>query len=146
DQLADRFRLFPADIAFIDVRHQRQPVTARLAPNLHTNAHCTIARRRGCLSIGISPPRGGALASACSGVAWASLRFGSRERLDTVESETFDSAGRSCSTSRNSDPSATSDDKSARGSTARRWRTPTDQTSTPESLANASNRSRRHQS
>jgi hypothetical protein len=67
-------------------------------------------------------------------VAWASLRFGSRERLDTVESETFDSAGRSCSTSRNSDPSATSDDKSAWGSTARRWRTPTDQTSTPESL------------
>ena len=51
--LADCLGFLPADIAFVRVRHQRQPITARLAANLHANASSIIARRDGRLTIGI---------------------------------------------------------------------------------------------
>ena len=43
--LADCLGFLPADIAFVRVRHQRQPITARLAANFHANASSIIARR-----------------------------------------------------------------------------------------------------
>ena len=52
DHLADRLRLLPADIAFMGIRHQRQPFGPRLAPALLAPAR-TIAHRGRGLTIGI---------------------------------------------------------------------------------------------
>ena len=57
--------------------------------------------------------RGGAPVCALSGVAWASPRFWSRERLDAPESGTFDDAMGSFSTCRKSAASVVSAAKSA---------------------------------
>ena len=59
--LADRPSVLPADIAFVSVRHQRQPIAARLAANLHANASSIIARRNGGLTIGIGAAVDGVL-------------------------------------------------------------------------------------
>src|SRR5271169_3691782 len=59
--LADRLGLLPADIALMGVRHQRQPIAARLAANLHANASSIVGRRDGRLTIGIGAAVDGVL-------------------------------------------------------------------------------------
>src|SRR5262249_47913576 len=61
DHLADRFSLFPADISLMGVWHQRQPLAASLAADLHLNTRPIIARRDSRLTIGI----GAAVSRAC---------------------------------------------------------------------------------
>ncbi len=69
--LADRLSLLPADIAFMGVRHQCQPIAARLAANLHANARGLIARRDGRLTISIGAAVDGILDhSVDGGVVW----------------------------------------------------------------------------
>src|SRR3974390_572923 len=51
--VADRLGLLPTDIALVGIRHQRQPIAARLAANLHADARGTIARFDSRLTIGI---------------------------------------------------------------------------------------------
>jgi hypothetical protein len=51
--VADRLGLLPANIALVGVWHQRQPLAARLALNLHVNGSGVIARRDGRLTISI---------------------------------------------------------------------------------------------
>ena len=70
--LADRLGFLPADIALMGVRHQRQPIAARLAANLHADAARTIiARRDGRLTISIGAAVDGILDdSVDGGVVW----------------------------------------------------------------------------
>src|SRR6266404_3830256 len=69
--LADRLGFLPADIAFMGVRHQRQPIAARLAANLHADARTIIARRDGRLTISIGAAVDGILDdSVDGGVVW----------------------------------------------------------------------------
>jgi hypothetical protein len=79
-------------------------------------------------------------------MAWTSPRFGSRESFDMTESGMFDTTAGSCSTSRNSDASATSADMSACGSVAtRRTLAHADRSNiTPESPANGPNRNQQY--
>src|SRR5262245_60844310 len=51
--LADRLRPFPVDITFMSARHQRQPLAARLAAFLHSNARTVITCRDTGLTIRI---------------------------------------------------------------------------------------------
>src|SRR5208282_6324975 len=72
NHLADRLGLLPANIALMGVRHQGQPIAARLAANLHADASGIIARAGSCLTIGI----GAAVDRVCDhpvngGVVWA---------------------------------------------------------------------------
>src|SRR6266481_2207079 len=53
DHLADRFGLLPADITLMGVRHQRQPVAACFAADLHLDTGPIVARHDGRLAIGI---------------------------------------------------------------------------------------------
>src|SRR5262249_51520974 len=59
--LADRFGLAPADIPLMGVRHQRQPVAACFAADLHLDAVPIVARRDGRLTIGIGAAVDGVL-------------------------------------------------------------------------------------
>ena len=69
--LADRLG-FPADIALVGIRHQRQPIAARLAANLHADACGIIACRDGRLTIGIGAAVDGVLDHPVDGrVVWA---------------------------------------------------------------------------
>src|SRR4029453_2320708 len=69
--LADRLGFLPADIPLMGVRHQRQPIAARLAANLHADARTIIARRDGCLTISIGAAVDGILDdSVDGGVVW----------------------------------------------------------------------------
>jgi hypothetical protein len=62
----------PADIALIGVRHQRQPIAARLAANFHADGRSVIARRDGRLTISIGTAVDGVLDhSVDGGVVWA---------------------------------------------------------------------------
>src|SRR4051812_34795517 len=53
DHLADRLGLLPADITLMGIRHQRQPIAARLSADPQANAGRRIARSDGRLAIGI---------------------------------------------------------------------------------------------
>src|SRR5262252_2872794 len=71
DHLADRFGLLPADITLMGVRHQRQPVAACFAADLHLDAGPIVARRDGRLTIGIGAAVDGVLDhSVDGGVVW----------------------------------------------------------------------------
>src|SRR5215475_10271926 len=61
DHLADRFGLLPADITLMGVRHQRQPVAACFAADLHLDAGPVVARHDGRLTIGIDAAVDGVL-------------------------------------------------------------------------------------
>src|SRR5262245_45231803 len=72
DHLADRFGLVPADITLMGVRHQRQPVAACFAADLHLDAGPVVARHHGRLTIGIGAAVDGVLDhSVDGGVVWA---------------------------------------------------------------------------
>src|SRR5262245_55406105 len=72
DHLADRFGLLPADITLMGVRHQRQPVAACFAADLHLDAGPVVARHHGRLTIGIGAAVDGVLDhSVEGGVVWA---------------------------------------------------------------------------
>src|SRR5262245_54798827 len=76
DHLADRFGLLPADITLMGVRHQRQPVAACFAADLHLDAGPIVARRDGRLTIGIGAAVDGVLDhSVDGGVVWAPRRL-----------------------------------------------------------------------
>ena len=64
DHLADRFGLIPADITLMGVRHQRQPVAACFAADLHLDAGPVVARHDGRLTIGIGAAVDGVAALA----------------------------------------------------------------------------------
>src|SRR5205823_5830015 len=69
--LADCLGLLPANIARMGVRHQRQPIAARLAANLHADASGIIARRDGRLTISIGAAVDGVRDhSVDGGVVW----------------------------------------------------------------------------
>ena len=75
DHLADRFGLLPADITLMGVRHQRQPVAACFAADLHLDAGPIVARRDGRLTIGIGAAVDGVLDHSVDGrVLWAPPR------------------------------------------------------------------------
>src|SRR5215475_5465991 len=72
DHLADRFGLLPADITLMGLRHQRQPVAACFAADLHLDAGPRVARHDGRLTIGIGAAVDGVLDhSVDGGVVWA---------------------------------------------------------------------------
>src|SRR6516162_4103884 len=62
DHLANRLGLFPADIAFMSVRHERQPIGTCLPPRLHTGD--AVACRHGRLTISIGAAVDGVLESS----------------------------------------------------------------------------------
>src|SRR5262249_39398195 len=71
DHLADRFGLLPADITLMGVRHQRQPVAACFAADLHLDTGPIVARHDGRLTIGIGTAVDGVLdPSVDGGVVW----------------------------------------------------------------------------
>src|SRR6516162_8534655 len=71
DHLADRFGLLPADITLMGVRHQRQPVAACFAADLHLDAGPIVARHDGRLTISIGTAVDGVLDhSVDGGVVW----------------------------------------------------------------------------
>src|ERR1035441_4062839 len=57
----------PADIALIGVRHQRQPIAARLAANFHADGRSVIGRRDGRLTISIGTGVDGGLDHSADG-------------------------------------------------------------------------------
>lgn len=65
--LTNRLSLLPADIALMGVRHQRQPIAARLATNLHADASGIIARCDGRFTIGIGAAVDGVLDHSVDG-------------------------------------------------------------------------------
>src|SRR5262245_421338 len=72
DHLADRFGLLPADITLMGVRHQRQPIAACFATDLHLDAGPFVAGRDGRLTICIGAAVDGVLDhSVDRGVVWA---------------------------------------------------------------------------
>src|SRR6516165_7459644 len=72
NHLADRLGLFPADITLMGIRHQRQPIAARLAANPHADASGIIARCDSRLTIGIGAAVDGVLDHPVDGgVVWA---------------------------------------------------------------------------
>src|ERR1700678_761148 len=69
DHRADRLGLLPADIALVGVRHERQPIGARLAPYPDTDS--AIAHSRGGVTIGIGAAVDGVLNHPVDGgVVW----------------------------------------------------------------------------
>src|SRR5262249_25441976 len=67
DHLADRFGLVPADITLMGVRHQRQPVAACFAADLHLDAGPIVARRDAPLTIGLGAAAARALDHSADG-------------------------------------------------------------------------------
>src|ERR1700755_2035059 len=61
DHRSDRLGLLPADIALMDVRHQRQPFAPRLAADLHADTIGIVSRRHCRLTIGIGAAVDGVL-------------------------------------------------------------------------------------
>src|SRR6516164_116659 len=59
DHLANRLGLFPADIAFMSVRHERQPIGTCLPPRLHTGDAVACRHGRLTISIGATSPTNG---------------------------------------------------------------------------------------
>ena len=55
DHFADRLRPLPAYVSFVRIRHQRQPISPRLATDLHADAIGAVSRCSGSLTIGIGP-------------------------------------------------------------------------------------------
>ena len=92
DHLANRLGLLPADVALMGVRHQRQPIGARLAAHSHADGEGTIVRRHSRLAVSIGTavdrvrdhPMDG-------GVAWTSpgrhsiLAFGGQLKVVLME-------------------------------------------------------------
>src|SRR6201993_3278360 len=57
DHLADRLRPFPANIAFMGVRHKRQPIATCLSARLHTGGAVACRHSRLTISIGAAVDR-----------------------------------------------------------------------------------------
>ena len=77
DHRPDRLGSLPADIPFMDVRHQRQPVGSHLSADLHADAISAVSRRHRGLTIRIGaavdrifdhPVDGGVVGTSPSGV------------------------------------------------------------------------------